>query len=105
GSTSAALGPTSAAGSRTPALAADMPDVVDWTDPCARAAALREAYFDLLAGRSAAVIRYRQLEHEREVRYRPIDRSVLLLELKAAENQCSGCRGIHTLKLSSTKGL
>lgn len=61
---------------------------VDWTDPCARASALREAYFGLISGQVESLIRYRGPEGEREVRFPAARLEILKQELREAEDQC-----------------
>lgn len=66
---------------------------VDWTDPCARAAALREAYFALISGQSEWLVRYRGPEGEREVRFQNTNIEVLRSELRDAETACEASGG------------
>lgn len=61
---------------------------VDWTDPCARAAALREAYFALLSGGMETLIRVKGPDGERESRYAQADLTALKREMEAAEDAC-----------------
>lgn len=70
-----------------------MADPVDWTNPCARAEALRSAYYGLLSGQAETLIRYRGPEGEREVRFATIDKATLVAELRAAEAECSAKTG------------
>lgn len=67
--------------------------VVDWTDACARAAALRTAYFALISGGGESLIRYRGPEGEREVRYQAANISILKTELQSAEAECAALTG------------
>lgn len=61
---------------------------VDWLDPCARATALREAYFRLVSGDAEKVIRYRGPNGEREVQMTQADLQALKMELDRAEAEC-----------------
>lgn len=63
---------------------------VDWLDPCARAAALREAYFRLVSGDAEKVIRYKGPQGEREVQLTTADLKSLQQELAKAETECKG---------------
>lgn len=65
---------------------------VDWTDACARAAALREAYFALVQG-GETMVRVRNGEHEQEVRYGQANMTTLLRELRIAEAECAAATG------------
>lgn len=69
--------------------------VIDWTDPCARYAALQQAYFTLLSGGAGAetLIRTRSEHTEREVRYSAGNLKVLKSELDAAERACAAKNG------------
>lgn len=83
-----------------------MAGVVNWLDPCERASALREAYFELLSGQALVLVRYRQLEEERETRYHAADQRALLAELRNAERECAGSGSrVNTVRLHSSKGL
>jgi len=66
---------------------------VDWTDPCARANALRGAYYTLLSGAQEQEIRTRTLDAEEVVRFNAADKDALLVELTAAESECARCTG------------
>ena len=63
---------------------------VDWTDACARAAALRDAYFNLLSGAKVQTVEYQDGGVQRSVTYMStkIDLSELRNELRAAEEEC-----------------
>lgn len=66
---------------------------VDWTDPCARAAALRTAYFALIAGDREQRIRVSISGAEREVVYAAAKLELLASELRRAEAECSASTG------------
>jgi hypothetical protein len=66
---------------------------VDWTDPCARAAALRDAYFNIVKGGSVSLIRTRAAGGEREVRFQKGEQALLRTELWAAEDECRASLG------------
>jgi hypothetical protein len=61
---------------------------IDWTDPCQRAAALRNAYYDLLSGSMETLVRNKGPDGERESRYAQADIARLKAELDAAEEAC-----------------
>ena len=66
-----------------------MTDVpVDWTDPCARAAALRDAYYRMVSGQQETEIRTRTLDAEEMVRFGPGNLDALRNDLSAAETEC-----------------
>jgi hypothetical protein len=62
---------------------------VDWSDPCARAAALTAAYFNLLQGSGETLIRIKGPEGEQEVRYHSPDLGKLKTEMVAAQAECA----------------
>lgn len=88
-----------------------MATAVDWLDPCARADALRVAYFALLSGQLASSVSYMTNGVTRETRFSQTDRAALLMELKAAEHECAAMSGtppatrISTIRLATSKGL
>lgn len=75
-----------------------MADPVDWTDPCARAAALREAYFNIIKGGSVSLVRTRAAGGEREVRFAKSEQSTLRTEMWAAEDACRAQQGLPKLQ-------
>jgi hypothetical protein len=66
---------------------------VDFSDPCQRAAALRDAYFALISGAQESLIRYRGPNGEQEVRFGPGKVDLLKSEWQAAENACNVANG------------
>lgn len=62
---------------------------VDWTDPCAKALALRNAYYSLLSGAMESLIRHSTTEGDQEVRYARADLGALKTELDSAEVACA----------------
>jgi len=66
---------------------------VDWTDPCARAAALRDAYFKLIKGDAESAIRQSTPEGDQEVRYSKADVDRLKKELDTATAECAALNG------------
>lgn len=68
---------------------------VDWTDPCARALALRGAYYGLISGSSESLIRQSTPEGDQEVRFAKSDLSRLQSELTAAEAECATKNGVE----------
>ena len=77
---------------------------VDWTDPCAKAAALREAYYTLVQGAQEASIRIRNGEHEREVAYSKVDLKTLQTEYQLAEAACAQKNGTGGRRFAITAG-
>lgn len=73
-----------------------MTATVDWSDPCARAAALSEAYFTLVKG-GVSMIRVRAAGGEREVRYHKAEMTSLRLEMQRAEDECRAQQGLPPL--------
>jgi len=63
---------------------------IDWTDACARAAALRDAYFALVSGSKAQSVAYQDAGVQRSVTYASskIDLARLRDEIRAAEEEC-----------------
>lgn len=63
---------------------------IDWTDPCARADALREAYYALLSGSKEQEVTYQDSGTMRRVVYasNKVDLSALRDALLAAEQEC-----------------
>lgn len=70
--------------------------VVDWTDPCARAASLRTAYYQLISGQSESLIRHSTTEGDQEVRYARADMQALKAAMEAAEAECATLTGTAT---------
>lgn len=69
---------------------------IDWADPCARFAALQQAYFTLLSGGAGAekLIRTRSGDTEEEVRYSAANLPLLKQEMEAAERDCAAKNGV-----------
>jgi hypothetical protein len=61
---------------------------IDWDNPCARLAALRAAYYSLIAGTTAYQFSYTANGVTRSASYSVIDKSKLLAEIELAENEC-----------------
>jgi hypothetical protein len=66
---------------------------VDWTDPCARANALRGAYYALISGSSESLIKHSTTEGDQEVRFARADLGTLKVEMAAAEVECAQLNG------------
>ena len=64
----------------------------DWTDPCARATALREAYYALVSGGKEQQVIYQDAGQMRSVTYASskVDLQRLLDEIKLADQECAG---------------
>lgn len=64
--------------------------VTDWADPCARAKALRDAYYDLISGKRAVKVRFKDGDNEQEIGFAGSTGTAdLKRELAAAEDECS----------------
>jgi hypothetical protein len=61
---------------------------IDWTNPCQRAQALRDAYFALISGQQESLIRHSTSEGDQEVRFTRADVEKLKAEMVAAEEAC-----------------
>lgn len=68
----------------------------DWTDPCARAKALRDAYYERLSGGDAQRVRFRDGDNEQEVQSSSMlgNMTALRKELWAAEDACRASLGL-----------
>lgn len=66
---------------------------VDWSDPCARAEALRKAYFELISTGGVTLIKQKAGGGEEEARYGKTDREALRREMLTAEDECRASRG------------
>ncbi|WP_316172136.1 MULTISPECIES: hypothetical protein [unclassified Bradyrhizobium] len=62
---------------------------VNWDDPCARYAALRDAYFQIVSGGGETLIRTKGPEGEQEVRFHAADLDTLRNEMNAAQAECA----------------
>ena len=67
--------------------------MTDWTDPCARAAALREAYYRLLSGETEAQVRVRSGDVDQFVAFHATRIDALKAELMRAEAECAAAQG------------
>ncbi|MEE7460678.1 hypothetical protein MFUR16E_04690 [Methylobacterium fujisawaense] len=66
-----------------------MADAVDWSDPCARASALRSVYYRLLSGSMEERVRFRNGDVDEDVTFVKPDMNVLRTELTEADAQCA----------------
>lgn len=73
-----------------------MTDATDWNDPCARAAALRDAYFAALTGGQLQKVRFKHGDNEQEVAYGTSVGSIAALkkEMQTAEDECRASQGL-----------
>lgn len=73
-----------------------MTEAVDWADPCARAAALRDAYYSGLGGGKVVKVRFKHGENEQEVGYSGSAASMATLrrEMWSAEDECRATQGL-----------
>lgn len=73
---------------------------VNWSDPCARAEALRNAYYEALAGGTSRRVRFRAGDNEQEVQ-QSISGGTLADLRKAmweAEDECRASQGLEPLR-------
>jgi hypothetical protein len=73
--------------------------VIDWNNPCERAKALRNAYYDRLAGGSAQRVRFRHGDNEQEVQTSVMQGNLSMLrrEMMDAEDACRELQGLKPL--------
>lgn len=73
---------------------------IDWCDPCARAAALKAAYFERLHGGTSTRVRFRAGDNEQE--WQSAHAGASLAELKRAwweaEDECRALQGLPPLR-------
>lgn len=67
--------------------------VTDWTNPCQRAAALTSAYYEIIAGGSAASIEYAANGVSRKVTFSFSNVEALRRQMIEAEDQCAIATG------------
>ena len=84
--------------------------IADFDDPCARATALRRAYYTLVSGEKASEIEYQGNGVARRVRYSQTDLNRLFNEIKIAETQCAVVQGtppsrVRSIVFSPSKGV
>lgn len=76
------------------------PTEIDWADPCARAEALRAAYFSRLEGGTSTRVRFRAGSNEQE--FQSSHAGASLAELKRAmweaEDECRALKGLPPLR-------
>lgn len=66
---------------------------VDWTDPCARLAELRSAYYAAVGG-GARRVRFQNGDTIQEVEYGAVDLAVLKVEMERARVECEAKNGL-----------
>jgi len=76
-----------------------LPETIDWDNPCSRAKALREAYYDRLAGGTAQRVRFRHGDNEQEVQTSVMQGNLTILrqEMQRAEDECRELQGLKPL--------
>lgn len=76
-----------------------LPETVDWSNPCARAKALKDAYYDRLAGGTAQRVRFRNGDNEQEVQTSVLQGNLSLLRraMQEAEDECRVAQGLTPL--------
>lgn len=81
--------------------------VVDWDDPCARAIAFRDAYYELVAGRLAVSIETRHGDTSQSKTYATGDAAALKALWAEAAAECAAgatVAKIRTLRLHDRSG-
>jgi hypothetical protein len=70
--------------------------MTDWSDPCARAVALRDAYFERLQGGTQSRVRFRAGDNEQELQSGHSAQSLtdLRREMHQAEDECRASQGL-----------
>jgi hypothetical protein len=82
-----------------------MAATVQWEDPCARYAALRDAYYSIVSGGGETFIRIKGPEGEQEVRYHAVDLPTLLNEMQSAEAECAAStQGVNPRRRFAIRG-
>lgn len=67
--------------------------IPDFSDPCQRFAALRDAYYLLISGAQESLVRYKGPNGEQEVRFGPGNVDALKSEMNSAEGACAVVNG------------
>ena len=81
-----------------------MAAIVDWTDPCARAAALRGVYYQLLSGQQEERVRFRNGDTDEDVTFVKADLNTLRTELTEADAQCAALSSGRPRRFAATAG-
>ncbi|MGV1352812.1 hypothetical protein [Klebsiella pneumoniae] len=68
--------------------------MTDWTNPCERAAALRDAYYRVLSGQQEVEIEARTGDGGQMVKFGKVDLNRLKSEWQAAEDECQRANGV-----------
>lgn len=79
---------------------------VDWSDPCARAEALRKAYYEMLTTGTSTRVRFRAGDNEQEVQKAIGAGSLADLRraMLEAEDQCRAAQGLSPRRHAVTAG-
>lgn len=78
---------------------------VNWDDPCARYAALRDAYFSIVSGGGETLIRIKGPDGEQEVRYHAADLDTLRNEMNSAQAECAAStQGVNPRRRFAIRG-
>ncbi|MGF3022648.1 hypothetical protein ACQVP2_07450 [Methylobacterium aquaticum] len=78
--------------------------MVDLTDPCAAAAALRTAYFALVSGQQEQRIRFKNGDVDEDVWFTPTKLDLLRTELSRQESLCAAKTTGRTQRFCFTAG-
>lgn len=85
---------------KPPPMPTASPEIIDWSNPCDRAKALRSAYFERLAGGTSVKVRFKADGNEQE--YHSAMTGASLAELRkameAAEDECRIACGQRPLR-------
>lgn len=79
---------------------------IDESDPCEAAKKLRQLYFGMIAGRSAAEVRFRAGPNgvERQVTFAKGDPDKLLAVIRGFEDQCARLQGKRSRRFALASG-
>lgn len=66
---------------------------VDWSNPCSRATALRDAYYNLISGQQEVEIIAKSNDGEQMVKFAKADLTTLKAEWQRAEDECQTASG------------
>lgn len=67
---------------------------IDWSNACARSAALRDAYYRLVSGAQEVEISTRTNDAEERVKFSPANIGALKAEMTAADEACQRANGL-----------
>lgn len=75
-----------------------MAAVIDWNDPCAKAAELSRIYHLRLTAGAVKVVRVKSADAEQEGQWYQTDMGLLRAEMQRAEDECRASQGLPPLR-------